>query len=536
MIRNITDGNKLAKVVFVGEALGYEEIKQGRPLVGYSGMEFDRMLGEAGLSRRDAYITNVIHDTAPQKSFYKVKEAKDLGVAKVDGRHPHPKVLEARNAIRKELSELKPNIIVPLGDMALWAITGLSDGIHKWRGSVIESEFGKVVPTFNPAYVTRVWADRWIAVQDFRRVFREKAHPEIKKPAWNFRLRPSFDEAHALIEEVRGKEVTCDLETRGGQIACVGFAFNPLDAFCIPIMSAERTKGYWSDVDELSITLHLKDVLLDPSTKCIFQNGLYDLQYFAKQWGYIPLMSDDTMVMFHVCYPGLKKSLDFQSSLFCDYYCYWKDDGKTWNKTTGEDQLWHYNCQDCIYTYENWEILKQAIKTYRLEEQYAFQQRLFKPVLNMMLQGVRVDTKFKQRVGGELLKVRADRLDWLERVLGHEMNINSNPQMKKLFYTDLGMKEIYNRKTKSVTLDDDALELIKTRQPVFGPLINCIQEARSLRIFKSNFADANIDGDRARCSYNLTGAKTFRFSASKNAFGTGFNMQTLPKGHELEDE
>ena len=158
---------------------------------------------------------------------------------------------------------------------------------------------------------------------------------------------------------------------------------------------------------------------------------------------------------------------------------------------------------------------------------------LIPPVFDMMLKGVRTDLKAKRRLAGELLQAKQERGEWFEKVLGHPLNPDSHTQVKALLYHDFGMKEIKDRKTKAVTANDDALELIMYRQPLLTPLIQTIQEYRSLRVFKSTFVDAIVDDDeRMRCSFNITGTETFRFSSSKNAFGTGCNFQNIPVGTE----
>ena len=530
--RTVVDGPHDAEIVFVGEGLGPDEIDAGKPFVGPSGWELTKMLSEGGLNRRHYYFTNVLHEAKPYMVFASKKKGLELGWPLVDGRYVHPKIAAARDEIRKELAELSPNLIVPLGDIALWAITGLSGGITKWRGSELESEFGKVVPTFNPAGVQKNWPWRWLSVQDYRRINRVSKYPEIKKPGWNFLIRPTFDQAMKAIESIRGKKVVGDIEG-WGEIACVGFATDKLNAFCIPFHSLKTPEGYWSKEEELHIILKLKDVLTDPTTKCIFQNGLYDMQVFAKEWGYVFNLVDDTMVMFHVCYPGMAKSLALQSSLFCDYHKYWKDDGKTWEEKGDDDQQWSYNCEDCVRTFECHENLEEALDKYRLRDQYNEQMALIPPVFDMMLKGVRTDLKAKRRLAGELLQAKQERGEWFEKVLGHPLNPDSHTQVKALLYHDFGMKEIKDRKTKAVTANDDALELIMYRQPLLTPLIQTIQEYRSLRVFKSTFVDAIVDDDeRMRCSFNITGTETFRFSSSKNAFGTGCNFQNIPVGTE----
>jgi DNA polymerase-1 len=206
-----------------------------------------------------------------------------------------------------------------------------------------------------------------------------------------------------------------------------------------------------------------------------------------------------------------------------------------------EDDLWAYNAQDCVRTREVGEVSAAAVTSLGLEGPEAFQQALFWPVLWAMQRGVRVDEKARARFSGQLLEEMDERMGWLTAVLGHSLNPGSPKQMCTLFYDDLGQKKNFKKSTKpgipgGLSCDKEALLKIGNREPLLQPLIQKIEEYRSLGVLLKTFvlAPADIDG-RMRCSYNICGAETFRFSSSKNAFGSGGNMQNIPKGGE-DDE
>jgi DNA polymerase I-like protein with 3'-5' exonuclease and polymerase domains len=101
--------------------------------------------------------------------------------------------------------------------------------------------------------------------------------------------------------------------------------------------------------------------------------------------------------------------------------------------------------------------------------------------------------------------------------------------MHTLFYEDLKQPFINNRKSGNPTLDDDALTKIGTRQPLLRPVIDCIREMRTIGVIRSNVLLARLDYDgRMRCSFNIAGAETFRFSSSESAFNSGTNLQNIP--------
>jgi DNA polymerase I len=205
-----------------------------------------------------------------------------------------------------------------------------------------------------------------------------------------------------------------------------------------------------------------------------------------------------------------------------------------------EEDFWRYNCVDCVRTREIGESLAITIKNLGLEEVDKFQQAFFWPVLQAMQRGVAIDKKARADFALELQDEMASREQFFQNVLGHPLNPRSPLQMAKLFYDDLKQPPQYNRGKRgmppSLTCDGDALAKIASREPILRPLIRAIEEYRSLGVFLSTFVLAPLDIDgRMRTSYNICGTETFRFSSSENAFGSGTNLQNIPKGGDDDD-
>ena len=210
------------------------------------------------------------------------------------------------------------------------------------------------------------------------------------------------------------------------------------------------------------------------------------------------------------------------------------------NKHETEEDRWRYNCEDTVYTWECAESALRAVESFGLEEPHNFQQRLFWAVLTSMLRGVRVDQAARSRFAMELQTEISKREQYFIDVLGHPLNPRSSPQMQKLFYEDFNQPVILKRgkpgQPSRPTLDDEALEKIGAREPLLRPLLRRIAEYRSLGVFLSTFVSAALDVDgRMRCSFNICGAETYRFSSSENAFGSGTNLQNIPKGGDDDD-
>ena len=562
-VKVYSSGPPNAKIMIVGEAPGAQEVFRGEPFVGESGKLLDAMLHEAGILRSECYITNVCKVRPPGNDIKKMFLKHTTKT-----RIPGPEIQEGIKELEEEISKVNPNIIIALGDTALWATTG-ETGITNWRGSIMEplaQYFTKVIPTFHPAAILRKWDWRWIAVHDLKRAKEESEFPEIRYPDYKFIVRPEFTQVMELLNKLiigatdapispvgRPENVSraqlpihqwwrddsklrlsVDIETRRGHIACIGIAWSSRDAICIPLMCKENKEGYWSAEEEFEIIWKIRELLTHPNVAVIGQNFLYDAQYFARHHGYIPNLADDTMIKHHVCWSGTNKGLDFLSSLYCEFHQYWKNEGKEFDiEHHDEERLWIYNCKDAVITFEVNEELNRLIHKLNLEDPYTFQLRQFYPVLKMMLRGIRVNPELKKKLSLDLFDAIASREQALIDMLGHPLNPASPKQMKELFYNDFGIKAIRNRKTGQPTLNAEALQKIAEKDVIFKPLVDTIEEIRSLNIFLSNFVMASLDKDgRMRCSYAIAGPETFRYSSSKDAFGLGANLQTIPKGTE----
>ena len=105
--------------------------------------------------------------------------------------------------------------------------------------------------------------------------------------------------------------------------------------------------------------------------------------------------------------------------------------------------------------------------------------------------------------------------------------------MSAFFYDELGLPVQRDRKTRQPTLNAKALATLCEKEPLIRPLVELIERKRSLGVFLSTFCLMRLSPDgRMRCSFNVCGTETFRFSSSTDAFGNGGNLQNIPKGDE----
>lgn len=320
-----TAGPKDAKIAIVGEAWGEQEALIGKPFQGYSGQELTRMLQEAGLARRDCFLTNVLALRPPNNDMQNlcVKKA-DCGegyalphLGKV-GQYLDPQYLSELERLREELEIVRPNLIIALGATACWALLG-TNGIGSLRGTVATSSIVgcKVLPTYHPAAVLRNWAWRPIAIADLIKAKRESAYPEIKRPKRFILVNPTITECREWILANVGAECACDIETKYGMIEMIGFSANAENAMVVPFWDKAKGGNYWSSpLLEKDARNVVRSILENPYIVKIFQNGLYDLQYLMKE-GYRPRSClEDTMLYHHALYPEMQKGLGFLGSIY----------------------------------------------------------------------------------------------------------------------------------------------------------------------------------------------------------------------------
>jgi DNA polymerase I-like protein with 3'-5' exonuclease and polymerase domains/uracil-DNA glycosylase len=540
-------------IMLVGEAPGENEVRQGVPFVGMAGDELSRMLHDAGIMRSACFLTNVArvrpYDNDINEFIAKAKKDITGQHVVVRDKHVLPVIRDGIEQLKQEILMCRPKVIVAFGNVAMWALTG-KWGITSWRGSTLECDLDipgldyrpKVIPTYHPAAILRVWSWRQIAVQDLRRAKGESQSQTLTRPDYSFIIRPDFPTVmehfrlFQTILDARKFRLAVDIETRNRHIACIGFAWSKREALCIPLMCVERPEGYWHPDEEAAIIFKLYKLLTHENIEVLGQNFIYDAQYILRWWHFIPKLSRDTMIAQHVCFSNMQKGLDFLSSMYCEHHLYWKDDGKEWDPEVGEDQLWEYNCKDCVITFEVDAAEQRNIEVMKLIEVHTFQQSLYLPVLKSMDRGLRVNDKLRGEMSMQMLEEIAKREQWMIDVLGFPVNIKSPKQMADLFYTVLKQRPIFNRKTKTTTTDEEALRKIAEREALLIPITRKVAELRSLGVFLSTFINApkDIDG-RMRCSFNIAGTETYRFSSSQNAFGSGMNLQNIPKGGEEAD-
>ena len=142
-------GNPSAQLVFVGEAPGYDEDKQGLPFVGQAGQLLTKIIESIGLKRENVFICNVLKCRPP------------------GNRNPLP--IEISNCspyLFRQLELIRPKIVCALGTFAAQTLLQTQSPISSLRGRFYDFRGAKLICTFHPAYLLRnpdekrkVWED-----------------------------------------------------------------------------------------------------------------------------------------------------------------------------------------------------------------------------------------------------------------------------------------------------------------------------------------------------------------------------------------
>ena len=453
--------------------------------------------------------------------------------------------------LKAEIAQVQPSVILALGGTVFESLCR-ERGIFKWRGSVLESDLIRgipIIPTFSVDYLLKSKEDTWIFQRDLQRFHGLSLRQgDWKPPAFKLTVTPTFEQVAEILEALAERasigvlELGIDIETKSRHIDCIGLAWSATEALCIPLMSRSReSTHYWTLDEETQIVAWLRNLFVMPNVRVYGQNFSYDNQYLDFHWKLVPPLAWDTMLAQHCILNTSPKDLGFLSSIWCEHHVYWKDENQEADWKVPESQRWEYNCKDACRTLEIAEAQQRYIYNLRgswpqLSEVVNFQLALHHPVQRMMKRGVREDKPYQLQLSSDLERLKADRESWINKACGHHLNIRSPKQMQQFFYDDLQLPKEVNIKTHQPTLNDEALSILQRKNPILTPLFKRIAEVRSLGVFKSTFVDSRRSPDgRIRCSFNVGGTSTYRFSSSKDGFSDGLNLQNIPSGDKADE-
>ncbi|MGH9407697.1 MAG: UdgX family uracil-DNA binding protein [Terriglobia bacterium] len=144
------EGPAKAGIMFIGEMAGDAEDKEGRPFVGPAGRLFDRLLAEAGVDRKEAYVTNAVKhfkwEPRGKRRIHKTPNAREIAAC--------------RPWLEAEIAAVRPQVIVCLGATAAKVIFGKDFRVSEQRGAMVPSSYAPcALATAHPSSILRADSD-----------------------------------------------------------------------------------------------------------------------------------------------------------------------------------------------------------------------------------------------------------------------------------------------------------------------------------------------------------------------------------------
>ncbi|MGB2601773.1 MAG: uracil-DNA glycosylase [Candidatus Omnitrophota bacterium] len=150
------EGDSRADLMFIGEAPGGDEDKQGRPFVGRAGQLLTKIIESIGLKREEVFIGNILKCRPP------------------GNRNPMPnEIAMCSPYLLKQIDAIEPKVICALGKFAAQTLLNTETPISKLRGKFYDYNGIKLMPTYHPAYLLRNSSGKKEVWQDMQAIAKE---------------------------------------------------------------------------------------------------------------------------------------------------------------------------------------------------------------------------------------------------------------------------------------------------------------------------------------------------------------------------
>jgi len=151
------DGNINSLIMLVGEAPGMEEDTTGQTFLGDVGDLLKKMLNAINIKKENIYSTYAVNFRPPED------------------RKPTPKEIKRYSQfLQKQISIIKPKLIILMGSTAMESLTGLNSKISiergKWKEVIVQNTSYNVIITFNPSYLLRVPENKKHSWEDLKKI------------------------------------------------------------------------------------------------------------------------------------------------------------------------------------------------------------------------------------------------------------------------------------------------------------------------------------------------------------------------------
>lgn len=523
-------GSPSARIGIIGEAPGRQEEMAGVPFIGPSGILLTNALAKAGISKDECYISNVIK--------HRPEDINSLLVGSRRGVVTTPEYDAYENSLREELEATDCEVFVAAGNIALYALT------RKWniedqRGSLLPCTLipgRRVLPIIHPAATMHgIYVHRHLIEYDIRKLPLILSNPELWDDTTQYILSPSMQDVLDYLTRCKAaKLVAFDIEVSYGEVSCISFSCDTESAISIPFVES-GTAEYFTPPQEATIWQQVAGILENPAIQKVAHNAVFDATFLHDRYGIATRNIHDTMIACGILYPDFKKGLGFVTSI-ATRFAYYKDEGKEQIMKGGGSgkTFWLYNAKDSIVLMHALPNLLRDLERAGNLGVYEAQRLLIEPLVFMARKGIRIDLAGQKKASTEakirLLELEEEAI----RLAGRPINLSSPKQLIGYFYEGMnadGFKaKAYTKMGKDTTDEKAITRLISHAKPSISRMATIISEHRKLKKADGTYYEMQFDSDgRLRCSPNPVGTRFGRISTSQTIFGTGGNMQNLPK-------
>ncbi|MCK4359776.1 MAG: hypothetical protein KAW92_13755, partial [Candidatus Cloacimonetes bacterium] len=558
-----------ADIMLVGMNPGADEDEKGVPFVGAAGKRLNIMLKATHLERRSLFITNTVRCKTP------------------DNREPTEEEIKACSPyLEEEIKEVKPKIIVPLGNIALQYILNL-EGITKWAGTRHWSKKYNcwIIPTYHPAYICRALGLQGVMVDHLKNIVEWLKNPIEPKPP-KYVVANTMEKAKRLFKRLNEVDIfsfdteTSGLDFRKDKILCCSFSWKERTGVVLPILQ-QHCKEFWKPEEKKWIINQLKKVL-EGNIHKIGQNLPFDIQ-FLKTFG-IKLNNYmfDTMLAHHLLDENVGREGHGLTAMVLRYF---PDMGKyderlskyLTTKNTSyavipNDVLWKYAAADADATFRCYKKFKPELEKQGLMRLFnkitiPFQKALLETEYN----GVRLDVKrleeleveYSERLkkieeefratdtvketekmlydkAAKKIEKRYDNLKTKPKTLTKDQyikkhtkpitfNLRSSQQLQILLFDVLKLKPIKTTEKGGRSTDAEVLNTLAKESPELVKL----KEHRDLSKLLSTYVVGMLkrvdENGRIHTDYHVDGTVTGRLASSNP------NLQNIPRDSEIKE-
>jgi DNA polymerase-1 len=492
----------------IGEAPGEREDSTGRPFVGSSGKLLKRLLEDAGIDYKRAYLTNAVHCRPPMNKT------------------PTPaQIRECKVWLDKEVQAVKPKFVLLLGNTALQAWTGKT-GIRKMRGRALEQAGMVVMATYHPSFALRDPMNGFVIQRDIRKFADCIEFGGVPyERSLNVKVISGWRDFMPMLDKLSGC-VAYDLETTQLYPWQTRVDLLWQEPKIVSVILGTATTQYVIPLNHSQSRFpdqeRMWPMLLARLSQCsvVGQNLKFDVLWTWCQTGIRLHIANDVMLMHYLLNENDRHDLEHMAQIYFGAPEY--DIPLEEKQGKGPlDRHVRYAASDGFYTRKlRFKLAKELAKVPSLEKLYKL---LMLPLANLYVgiehHGVFIDrTKLNEAEKFLVQEMKAQEAQWNK--WGAGVKISSPKQIGELFYGKLGIRVIARTPTGAASTSESVLK--RLQHPAAKTLLKWREANKQYVGFVKGWAPFLV-GARLHPSFKLHGTVTGRPSCENP------NLQQTPR-------